>query len=302
MNCSENTTAPLLVSVVVPTKNRPAALVACLDALAEQSLPSSVWEVVVVDDGSDPALCLAIDRWQHRLRIRVIRQESSGPAAARHRGAAEAAGRVLAFTDDDCVPSPHWLETLVDALSQAPGALVGGTTVNGLTHDDYAEASQLILELAYEHFNRGDGQAMFFASNNIACTADTYHASGGFDPAYPALAAEDRDFCDRWRGQGRQLLSERRAVVMHRHGQSLSTFTRLHFRYGRGALVYQRRRRERGGTMSADLGFHRSLLWRLPRALRRYSAARRLRVAVLLGWWQIANAAGFAWESLRFTR
>jgi len=302
MPSTANNPAKPLASVIVPTRNRPSAIVACLDALAEQSLPSSEWEVVVVDDGSDPALSLAFDRWQQRLRLRVIRQEPSGPAAARHRGAAEAAGHILAFTDDDCSPSPHWLETLVDALSHSPDALVGGTTINGLSHDDYAEASQLILEVAYEHFNGSDGPAMFFASSNIACHADTYHASGGFDPAFPALAAEDRDFCDRWRAQGRQLLWERHAVVVHRHGQSLSTFTRLHFRYGRGALVYQRRRRERGGNMSADLGFHRSLLWRLPRVLRRYPVARRLRLAVLLGWWQIANAAGFAWEALRFTR
>jgi len=188
MPSTANDPAKLLASVIAPTRSRPAAIVECLDALAEQSLPSSEWEVVVVDDASDPALNLDIDRWRQWLRIRVVRQEPRGPAAARHRGAAEAAGQILAFTDDDCAPSPRWLETLVDALARSPEALVGGTTINGLVHDDCAEASQLILELAYEHFNRGDGQAMFFASNNIACRADAYQASGGFDPAYPALA------------------------------------------------------------------------------------------------------------------
>jgi hypothetical protein len=66
--------------------------------------------------------------------------------------------------------------------------------------------------------------------------------------------------------------------------------------------VYQRRRRQRGGTMSADLGFHRSLFCRLPGVLRRYPLVRRMRLAALFGWWQIANAAGFAWQALGFTR
>ena len=120
-----------LVTVVIPTYGRPRQLKACLAALAEQTL-AEPWEVVVVDDGSPQTLDSVGPAWSGRLDLRVIRQDNAGPAAARNRGVQEARGTFIAFTDDDCLPEPQWLDTLVRAARERPGALVGGTTLNGL--------------------------------------------------------------------------------------------------------------------------------------------------------------------------
>ena len=93
-----------------------------------------------------------------------------GRAGARNRGLAEAVGEWIAFTDDDTLPQPDWLAHLVAALERNPAALVGGKTVNGLPDDLFAEASMLVLDLAYEHFNRDAGNAAFFASNRDSYT------------------------------------------------------------------------------------------------------------------------------------
>jgi cellulose synthase/poly-beta-1,6-N-acetylglucosamine synthase-like glycosyltransferase len=45
-----------LFSIIVPTWNRPRELRACLGALAKLDYPESRFEVIVVDDGSEPAL------------------------------------------------------------------------------------------------------------------------------------------------------------------------------------------------------------------------------------------------------
>lgn len=290
-----------LVSVVVPTKDRPTQLAACLDALAAQTLPPGSFEIIVVDDGSTPVVELDGRRWSGVCDVRLIRQSNAGPAAARHRGVTEARGSIVAFTDDDCLPAADWLAELSRALDDQPDVLVGGTTVNGLPGELFADVSQFILELAYDHFNGAAEGGTFFASNNLACNRRLYEESGGFDPDYPAPAAEDRDFCDRWRSRGLRLVWVRPAVVVHRHHQGFAGFTRMHFRYGRGAWEYHRRRRRRGsGTMRRDLGFHRSLPGRLPGALRRrYPPDRRPLVLGMLAWWQAVNAAGFAWEAVR---
>ena len=52
-----------------------------------------------------------------------------------------------------------------------------------------AETSQFILDLVYEHFNRGE-ESYFFASNNIACQREAYWECGGFDAGFPWAAAE----------------------------------------------------------------------------------------------------------------
>lgn len=283
-----------LTSVIIPTRNRPRAVKSCLDALAEQTLPHGSFEVIVVDDDSEPPLALDPARWAEKFDLKLLRQQNTGPAGARNRGVAEARGEFIAFTDDDCLPTPIWLEKLVAALRAQPEALVGGSTFNGLQGDLFAEISQLVLEMVYEHFNRDQGNAYFFASNNIAVRRDRYLASGGFDADFDSPAAEDREFCDRWRMQRRPLLWESAARIEHRHAQSLHGFLRLHWRYGQGAFLYQAKRKQRAsGTMVEDLGFHRRLPGVVLKKTSRYRFVPRLQILAGLFLWQLVNAAGF---------
>ncbi|MFM9196697.1 MAG: glycosyltransferase [Planctomycetia bacterium] len=284
-----------VVSVIIPSRNRPESLGRCLDALAAQAMPVGSFEVIVVDDGSSPPLTIDASRTAATHECVLIRQRNTGPAGARQRGVAAATGEFLAFTDDDCLPDPLWLPWLVHALRERPDALVGGFTFNGLAGDVCAETSQLVLEMAYEHFNRDADNAYFFASNNMAVRRDRYLASGGFDADFDAPAAEDREFCDRWRTQGRPLLWERRAVVEHRHRQTLGGFLRLHWRYGQGAYRYHASRSRRAsGTMREDLSFHAALPALMCRKIARCRPVRGSRIVLLLMVWQLANAAGFA--------
>lgn len=285
---------PLLASVVIPTRNRPQAVERCLDALAAQTLPPGSFEVIVVDDGSEPPLELNPARWAPKFELQVIHQNNTGPAGARQRGAAEARGEFLAFTDDDCLPTPTWLDTLVTALRENPEAMIGGSTFNGLKKDLLAETSQLILEMVYEHFNRDPANAYFFASNNIALRRDRYLASGGFDPDFDSPAAEDREFCDRWRMQGRPLFWKKDALIEHRHGQDLFGFCHLHFRYGQGAFLYQAKRKERAsGSMAGDMAFHRTLPQVVFKKIRGRRCTEQIAILTSLVIWQVMNTTGF---------
>lgn len=284
----------LLASIVIPTRNRPQAVGRCLDALAEQTMPPGSFEVIVVDDGSEPSLTLDTARWSSRFALKLIHQQNTGPAGARQRGAAEARGEFLAFTDDDCLPTPTWLETLVTALRENPEAMIGGSTFNGLKKDLLAETSQLILEMVYEHFNRDPANAYFFASNNIALRRDRYLASGGFDPDFDSPAAEDREFCDRWRMQGRPLFWKKNALIEHRHAQDLFGFCHLHFRYGQGAFLYQAKRKERAsGSMAGDMAFHRTLPQVVFKKIRGRRCTEQIAILTSLVIWQVMNTAGF---------
>lgn len=285
-------------SVIIPTRNRLPALRACLAALAAQDMPADQFEVIVIDDGSSPPLPPPEEFHPAPANLRIIHQPNAGPGAARNTGAAAARGRFLAFTDDDCLPSARWLPELLQTLDTHPDALSGGSTSNGLPQFLGSSASQLIIDLVYEHFNADPRNARFFASNNMACGRDGYFAISGFDPLF-RTASEDRDFCDRWLRSGRPLLASPAATIVHCHPQNLAAFTRLHFRYGRGASAFHRIRAARGGSMETDTAFHRGLPARILARLRHEPPGRAISLAFALAWWELVNAAGFFWEKCR---
>lgn len=289
----------IVVTVVVPTYRRPLQVRGCLEALAAQRLDEP-WEVVVVDDGSPEPPDPRVESLVAARGWRLVRQANAGPSAARNRGVQEARGEFIAFTDDDCLPEPAWLETLLRAVRERPHALVGGTTVNGLTGDFFASTSQLIVDLVYEHFNADPDDGYFLASNNILCARHLFLEIGGFDESFPRAGAEDRDFCDRWRMRGWPIVWRPEARVEHRHGQSFRQFVDLYVRYGRGAYRYQSIRKERGsGTMREDLGFHTTLPRRVWRHLKRQGGVGAgIATVAALGMWQVANAAGFVLEAV----
>ncbi|MFN5960342.1 MAG: glycosyltransferase [Verrucomicrobiota bacterium] len=282
-------------SVIIPTRNRLPALRACLAALAAQDLPAHQFEVIVVDDGSSLHIPPPEEFHPAPASLRIIHQPNAGPGNARNTGAVAARGRFLAFTDDDCLPAPRWLPKLLQTLSAHPDALAGGSTSNGLPQYLGSSVSQLIIDLVYDHFNADPRNARFFASNNMACSRDSYFAMGGFDPLFRA-ASEDRDLCDRWLRSGRPMLACPAATIIHRHPQNMAAFTRLHFRYGRGAAAFHGFRAARGGSMAADTAFHRRLPALALARLRREPPLRAVSMTLALAWWELVNAAGFLWE------
>ncbi len=233
------------VSVIIPTRGRPAALAACLRALAAQTYPRAQFEILVVDDGSDPAAAHVLAVLAAEWGARCLRQPASGPAPARNLGAAQAQGVYLAFTDDDCCPAPGWLAALVDALAAHPAAAAGGPITNALPRNPYAAASQALVSYLYAYYNRDPQRAVFLTSNNLALPADLFHALGGFDCTMHLAAAEDRDLCDRLTLHQHPLLYVPAAAVAHAPDLNARRFWQQHFRYGRGAHGYHLARRAR---------------------------------------------------------
>ena len=106
------------VAVVIPTYDRADFLTTAIDSALAQSHPPD--EIVVVDDGStdDTASVLA----HYGDRIRVVRQDNAGQAAARNRGVAEVRSDWVAFLDSDDSWEPAALQRLLGAADEFPAA------------------------------------------------------------------------------------------------------------------------------------------------------------------------------------
>jgi glycosyltransferase involved in cell wall biosynthesis len=110
--------APPLVSIVVPTRDRPELLTTTLRSIVrQQAVPI---EVVVVDDASTDTggVRAVVDRLADR-RIRIVRQPvPEGVSAARNRGLEAATANWIAFCDDDDLWAPDKLARQVRAAEQ----------------------------------------------------------------------------------------------------------------------------------------------------------------------------------------
>jgi GT2 family glycosyltransferase len=286
----ESGPAPL-ISVVIPTCNRPALLARCVDALVAQRSPPDQLEVIVVDDGSEQPV--ELPGYNGRLNLRLVRQTNAGPAKARNTGAALAAGRYLVFLDDDCLPEGDWLVKFTQAFTERPtGALFGGQVTGGDAHNVYLRVSELFVGVILRRHRPAPGGIYFFRSTNMGLERDEFLRLGGFDESF--RTAEDRDFCDRWQQRGGCFVYLPSARVVHCSTLTFWSFLRQHFAYGRGAFRFHKARLERHSSPidSVILAYYAQVLQEVVR-LRGSALATRL--ALFLAW-QTANLAGFLWQ------
>lgn len=288
------------ISVVIPSYNRPAQLAACLQGLSRLDYPVDRFEVIVVDDGSKIPLEPTIAPLRGRLNLLLLTQPNLGCGPARNSGAGQARGAFLAFTDDDTVPAPDWLSVLTARLATAPDRIVGGRTINQLKDNPYATTSQLLIDYLYAYYNADSNRATFFAGNNLALPARLFREVGGFDPVL-RISSEDREFCDRWLYYGHATTYAPEAIVYHAHHLTFRSFCKQHFRYGRGAFLYQHVRLSRGQErLRVEPGRFYSNLSRYPFRLK--CGGRSFLISLLLMVSQAANFSGFLWEGARRMR
>ena len=176
------------VSVVISTRDRPARLERQLAALWAQTVPPETFEVIVVDDGSGPDTMALLERERTRSGgLRVIRRDvAAGPATGRNEGWRAARAPLVAFTDDDCEASPGWLEALLLAAAEHPGAVLQGRILPLPSEEpSFGPFSHTIR---IEELSRG------FETANIAYPRELLERLGGFDEtSFSKAGGEDTD-------------------------------------------------------------------------------------------------------------
>lgn len=218
------------VTVVIPTRNRPDRLAACLEAVSALTPPPG--DVVVVDSASgDPAAVAAVVG----SRARLVRCELPGASRARNAGWELATTSIVAFIDDDVRVAADWAGRIVGPFGDPGVVLVTGSVRAGeqLGHEGAVAVTDDVPAGAFDHSTMGN----VGASANLAVRWRVLDRCGGFDVLLGAgaryRAAEDLDLFDRllelgigWHEPG--------AVGLHDQWRSRRQLLRLELDYGTG--------------------------------------------------------------------
>ena len=230
-------TPTMPVSVIIPYyQTHSATLGMTLATLERQTYPRDMFEVLIVDDGSDPPLERPLDT---ALDVKVVRQERRGfgLARARNNGARAAAHDILLFFDSDGLTEPSWIaaharwhHAVSDALTFGPYLDIA---IDGIDSDTIRRWRGSLKELFSDMPKTYDvsEQGYILRSNNLISRADDifkvmpggnlgiskwfYELVGGHDESFKRWGMEDGEFAYRAYIQGGLLIPDTDAFAWH---------------------------------------------------------------------------------------
>jgi cellulose synthase/poly-beta-1,6-N-acetylglucosamine synthase-like glycosyltransferase len=236
----------LRISVVVCTRDRPEQLEECLQSL--MALEPRPLEVIVVDNApSDDRTRSTCEQYP----VRYVVEPAPGLSRARNRGVVETRGDAVAFTDDDCVVDPSWLDGL-DAAFSDPLVMA----VTGYVGPVEMEHPAQFLFEASGGFNRGFHRALYDglvdspagvaglagAGANMVVRRSGFEAVGLFaedlGAGTPAAAAEETYLFYRLLATGHRILFDPGRIVWHRHRADHNALRRMLHGYSVGMMAF----------------------------------------------------------------
>ena len=214
-------------SLIIPAYNAEKTIASCLEAALNQSLSSENYEIIVIDDGS-------IDNTPEIVKnypVRLIRQKNKGPAAARNKGASEAQGDILIFTDSDCEPDFNFIENIILPIEQEDYITGVQGSYKTKQKEFMARFAQIEIEIRYKRMAK-NSYIDFIGTYAAAYKKDVFQKYGGFDTGFPLAAGEDIDLSYRLYQENHKMIFAPEAFVYHHHPAKLMFYLKSKFYRG----------------------------------------------------------------------
>ena len=237
---SEASTEATSTSIIIPTFNGASRIGKCLDALSSQTAGLDV-EILVIDDGSTDNIAAVAARYPS---VRLISQANAGPAAARNRGALAAYGKILLFTDDDCVPMPDWFNAMLVPFTDPE--VVGA---KGVYRTHQRSIAARFVQIEYEDKYRLMAKLPdidFIDTYSAGFRRERFLEMSGYDTSFPVACAEDIELSYRMSARGWKMKFVPAAIVYHTHPDTISRYLKKKYKFAFWRVLAVRKNPSKG--------------------------------------------------------
>jgi cellulose synthase/poly-beta-1,6-N-acetylglucosamine synthase-like glycosyltransferase len=120
----KNQKSKVKISVIIPARNEQKNIAACLDSVCNQNYPSTLFEVLVVDDHSTDKTAAIVRSYEHKNVKLIFLKDFMQDALNSYKKKAieiaitQSTGELIVCTDADCIAGPNWLETIAAFYEQ----------------------------------------------------------------------------------------------------------------------------------------------------------------------------------------
>ena len=195
------------ISVIIPARNEEKTIGRCLESLARMNFRAEDFEVIVVDNGSTDRTEEIAKSFSGRLHLTVLKKKDGNISAVRNWGARAARGRVLAFTDADCVVPSDWLSRAGELFRSPFVGIIGA-------HGLIPEGSSWVARAWYREVAIAKrGEVSYVPTLDLLVKRSVLFGVGGFDESLETN--EDYEFCQRVRAAGFVVMGIPEMGVVH---------------------------------------------------------------------------------------
>jgi GT2 family glycosyltransferase len=219
------------ISVIIPTYRDWKRLGLCLRALDNQTIARTRFEVIVANNDPKDVVPATLKR----SNVSFLEVAKPGSYAARNAALAVATGRVVAFTDSDCVPSPTWLEAALDALSSKPDARATGPIP--IFREEGGTRLAYLYQFHTAFRQRESAERGLCTTANLVVARSTFDAIGAFNE--DLLSGGDFEWNKRAAEAGVPLIFREDMAVEHPARPSIKAILKKRRRTTRAEAVSQ---------------------------------------------------------------
>ena len=226
-------------SVILPTYNRGKKLIETVESIEKNDFDKREFEIIVVNDCSTDATESVIRDLKKKYKniLALKNKKNGGPATTRNNGIKKAKGKLIFFTDDDCLVPKNWLKTYASFFEKNSAVYGAGGLLVAKKENWVSKLEKIkdkILGIDHKKIKIGGREIKTGFTNNCVYREEIFKEVGYFDENFKVPAGEDLEF--------NQKVSNKHRVafipikVFHNHKYNMDYFLGLVWKQSLGEM------------------------------------------------------------------